>query len=82
MKPKKKTKKGAGGSYVAIRLSEVGGRYASAVMSALDRNVIGPVQAADALAISIDHFDSVRATLDRHRELAGLPQNHSLVSGG
>ena len=82
VKPKKRTKKAGGGSYVAIRLSELGGRYTSAVMSALDRNVIGPVQAADALAISTDHFDSVRVTLDRQRELADLTQNRSLVSGG
>lgn len=82
VKPKRKGKKGGGGSYVAIRLSEIGGRYTSAVMSALDRRVINPVQAADALALSTDHFDRVRVTMDRQRELAGLAQNISMVSGG
>lgn len=80
VKSKKKNKKG-GGSYVANRLSEIGGRYTSAVMSALDRKVIGLVQAADALAISTDHFDKVRGTIDRHRELASLAEKHILVSG-
>lgn len=77
----KRTKKPSGGSYVTIRLSEIGGRYASAIMSALDRKMINPVQAADALAISTDHFDSVRVALDRHRELSISTQNHVLVSG-
>lgn len=81
VKARPKRRSSSGGSYIATRLSEVGGRYTSAVMSALDRRVIGPVQASEALGFSTDHFEKVRHSLDRHRELADHPSLRSVASG-
>jgi Zn-dependent peptidase ImmA (M78 family)/DNA-binding XRE family transcriptional regulator len=65
---KRKTK--TGGGYVRTRLSEIGSRYTSSVLSALERNVIDVVHASQALALRPAHLDRARAYVDRQRELA------------
>lgn len=60
-----------GGDYVATRLSEIGANYSGLVLDALMRDVIDQTQAAEALGLNVEHFDRVRATVSRQRELAG-----------
>jgi Zn-dependent peptidase ImmA (M78 family)/DNA-binding XRE family transcriptional regulator len=58
-----------GGGYVRTRLSEIGGRYVSSVMSAFDRDVIDLVHASEALALKPVYLDRARAYVERQREL-------------
>ena len=66
--PPRKTE--GGGSYVAIRLSEVGSRYAGAVIDAFDRGAVGTVAASQALNLSEEQFPKVRTYVERRRETA------------
>lgn len=64
---------GTGGpSRITTQLSDVGGNYATHVIQALDRNVIDPSHAAEALGFGPDHFEAARAAIRRHRELAAV----------
>jgi|SRR6266516_2684917 len=58
-----------GGDYVTTRLSEIGANYSAVVLDALMRDVIDQTQASEALGLNVEHFDRVRATIDRQREL-------------
>jgi Zn-dependent peptidase ImmA (M78 family) len=62
-------RKSSGGNYVATRLSEIGLNYSDKVLSAFDRQVIDEVQAVEALGLGTEHFDTVRKTIGRVREL-------------
>jgi Zn-dependent peptidase ImmA (M78 family)/DNA-binding XRE family transcriptional regulator len=66
IKPKKPGKV----SYVRKHLSEIGGRYTSSVISALDREIIDAVHASEALALKPGSLDDARAYVDRQRVLA------------
>jgi Zn-dependent peptidase ImmA (M78 family) len=66
----KKPRTGSGGNYIATKLSEIGGHYTGAVMGALDRGVVNSVQASEALGLRTEHFDAVRAYVERQRALA------------
>jgi Zn-dependent peptidase ImmA (M78 family) len=70
--PKPKSQNQSGGNYVATLLSEIGGRYSSAVIAALDRGVMSNVDAAEALKLSPEHFAAVRKYVQRQRELASV----------
>jgi Zn-dependent peptidase ImmA (M78 family)/transcriptional regulator with XRE-family HTH domain len=65
-----KPRKSKGGGYVRTRLSEIGGRYTSSVMSALDRQVIDAVHASEALALGPTYLERARQYVERQRELA------------
>ncbi len=65
-----RTAAGSGGNYVATRLSELGGRYTTAVVNALDREVIDSVHASQALGLTLGHLDDARLYIERQRELA------------
>jgi Zn-dependent peptidase ImmA (M78 family) len=54
-----------------VRVFELGGTYQSAVISALERDVISEVTAVQALGLAPEKFDLVRSNLDRQRALAG-----------
>jgi Zn-dependent peptidase ImmA (M78 family) len=66
--PKKKPKK-PGGSYVAIRMSEIGVNYAGTVLSAFDRGAINKATAVEALGMSGEHFGKVRDAVSGRRQL-------------
>lgn len=70
VKPKPPTKP-ARVQYVVRRLSEMGGRYTSSVIGALDREVIDDVNATQALALRPKNLEDARAYVNRQRELAG-----------
>ena len=57
--------------YVVRRLSEMGGRYTSSVIGALDRDVIDEVSATQALALKPRYLEDARAYVVRQRELSG-----------
>ncbi len=69
-KDKKKISGGDGGNYVVTRLNEIGGQYMSAIIGALDRQIIDPAHAAEALGLAADHFETVRQSIERQRTLA------------
>jgi Zn-dependent peptidase ImmA (M78 family)/DNA-binding XRE family transcriptional regulator len=64
------SRKPEGGGYVRTRLSEIGGRYTTSVISALDRDVIDNVHASQALGFGITHLEAARSYVERQREYA------------
>lgn len=63
-------KDSTGGGYVRTRLSEIGGRYTTSIISALERDVIDNVHASQALGLGPTHLEAARLYVDRQRELA------------
>ena len=68
-KDKKEISGGGGGNYVVTRLNEIGGQYMFAIIGALDRQIIDPAHAAEALGLAADHFETVRQSIERQRTL-------------
>jgi hypothetical protein len=66
----RRTKDEGGGNYVKTRLSEIGSRYTSSVLGALDRDVIDNVHASEALGLRPPHLESAREYVERQRVLA------------
>lgn len=69
-KDKKEISRGGRGNYVVTRLNEIGGQYMSAIIGALDRRIIDPAHASEALGLAADHFGIVRQSIERQRMLA------------
>lgn len=66
--PPRRPKK-PGGSYVAIRMSEIGVNYAGTVLRAFDRGAINKATAVEALGMSGEHFGKIRDAVSGRRQL-------------
>jgi Zn-dependent peptidase ImmA (M78 family)/DNA-binding XRE family transcriptional regulator len=55
---------------VVVRLSEMGGRFVTSIISALDRDVIDRVEASEALGVRPARLDDARLYVEKQRELA------------
>jgi Zn-dependent peptidase ImmA (M78 family)/DNA-binding XRE family transcriptional regulator len=60
-----------GGSYIATRLSELGGSFTARMLDAYDRRAIDGVQFAEAVGLGTDRINDVRQYVARSRERAG-----------
>jgi Zn-dependent peptidase ImmA (M78 family) len=56
---------------VTVRLFELGGNYPKAVLGAYDRGSISEITAVQALGLSPEYIENARASVARHRALAG-----------
>ena len=56
---------------ITVRIFELGGNYQGAVLGAMDRGAISEITAVQALGLTEQYFDKVRANLTRQRALAG-----------